>query len=94
MHDISLEWDVNEQGKKIIKSQGINHYIEINEDNKEVKNAKAFFREIIYQSFLNNWDRTIVLSNNEEIEITEVNDILTELVMLCNTELKALKEAI
>lgn len=88
MEYIELKW-VNENGNKFILSDEINTRIEINETNKEIKNAKAFFREIIYLSFLNNWHKKIVLLDDPDNEIPEVKSVINELIELCNNELGA-----
>ena len=88
MNDIEIKWVAEELGKKYITSDGISKRIEINEENKEIKNAKAFFREIIYLSFLNNWNKKIVLVGDQDNEITEVKTIINELINLCNSEIE------
>ena len=91
MSNIFLVWAIDTNGKKIVTAENIIQKIEINEDNKEVKYVKAFFREIIYQSYLNNWDKRIVLKDNLDIEIAEVKVILNQLIDICNQELKSVK---
>lgn len=89
MNDIEIKWVTEGAGKKYIASEGINKRIEINEENKEIKNAKAFFREIIYQSFLNKWNKKIVLVDDQDNEVAEVKTIINELIQLCNSEMEA-----
>lgn len=90
MDEIKIKW-VTETGKKYITLEGISNRIEIDEENKEIKNAKAFFREIIYQSFLNNWNNKIILVDDQDNEIAEVKIIINELIKLCNDEIEAKK---
>lgn len=89
MPDIEIKWITNEEGKKFIVSDIVNSKIEINEENKEIQNAKAFFREIIYQSFLHEWNRKIILVDDPANEINEVKPILKELIEICNDEIGA-----
>lgn len=89
MNDIEIKWVTEETGKKYIASEGISKRIEIDEENKEIKNAKAFFREIIYISFLNKWNKKIVLVNDQDNEVAEVKKIINELIQLCNSEMEA-----
>jgi len=89
MNDIEIKWVTEETGKKYIASEGITKRIEINEENKEIKNAKAFFREIIYLSFLNEWNRKIVLVDDHDNEVADVKTIINELIQLCNSEMEA-----
>lgn len=88
MNDIEIKWITEESGKKYIIADGISTRIEINEENKEIKNAKAFFREIIYQSYLNNWEKKIILISDQDNEIAEVNPIINELISICNSEIE------
>lgn len=88
MNEIEIKW-VMEAGKKYITFEAIGNRIEINEDNKEIKNAKAFFREIIYQCFLNDCNNRIILVDDEDNEISEVKTIINELIQLCNKEIEA-----
>lgn len=85
MSNIEIKWDAND-GKKYIFSEEIIEKIEIDEDNKEIKNAKAFFREIIYQSYLKDWDKQLVLVEDQQIEIAEVCPIINELINICNSQ--------
>ncbi len=87
MENIEIKWYKDENGKKYLVSSGISKKIDINEDIKEIKNAKAFFREIIYQSFLNNWSKKILLVDDSENEVAEVKTIINELIELCNNEI-------
>ncbi len=91
MNDIKIKWFTDETGKKYIISEGISKRIEIDEENKEIKNAKAFFREIIFHSFTNQWNRKIILVDDQENEVAEVKTIIDELIQLCNNELEANK---
>jgi len=88
MTNVEIKWYTEDSGKKYIVSEGINTRIEINEENKEIKNAKAFFREIIYLSFLNDWKKKIVLVEDKDNEIAEVKNIISELIQLCNSEIE------
>lgn len=87
MENIELIWVCNESGVKQIKSNGIDTCIEVNENNKELKNTKAFFRELIYKHFFEGWNKKVVLIDNEEYQIKEVKVILDELVLLFNNEI-------
>jgi hypothetical protein len=89
MNDIEIKWVVDETGKKYITSEGISTHIEINEENKEIRNAKAFFREIIYLSFLNGWNKRIVFVEDQDNEVAEVKTIINELIQICNNEINA-----
>lgn len=93
MNDLEIKWVTEETGKKYIFSEEISNRIEINEDNKEVKNAKAFFREIIYLSYLNEWDKKIVLVDDQDNEVAEVKTIIKELIQLCNSEMEVDKNS-
>lgn len=89
MNNIEIKWITDELGKKYISADGINTRIEINEENKEIKYAKAFFREIIYQSYLNNWEKRIVLISDQDNGVVEVNSIINELISICNNEIES-----
>ncbi|MGI6422891.1 MAG: hypothetical protein ACOX0N_11955 [Syntrophomonadaceae bacterium] len=89
MNNIEIKWITDESGKKYISADGINTRIEINEENKEIKYAKAFFREIIYQSYLNNWEKRIVLISDQDNGVVEVNSIINELICICNNEIES-----
>jgi hypothetical protein len=88
MDKIEIKWH-NEGDKKYLIADGIECRIEIDVINKEVKNAKKFFREIIYLSFLNNWNKKIELIEDFENEIQEVKTLINDLVDVCNYELHA-----
>ena len=87
MKDIEIKWCV-EDGKRYLISDDIDTRIEIDENNKEIRQAKSFFREIIYQSFLDNQTQRIVLLEDKDAEIEEVKVIINELVELCNSDIK------
>jgi hypothetical protein len=89
MNEIELKWATADGGKKFITTEGINMDFEIDENNKEIKNAKAFFREIIYMSFLNDTYKKIVLVDDTDNELSEVKTIINELIHVCNDELEA-----
>lgn len=90
MEQIELFWACNETGKKLIKSNSIEAYIEVNENSKELKNTKAFFRELLYKHFFEDWNKEVVLIDNEEYQIDEIKVILNELIVLINNEINAL----
>lgn len=46
MNEIELKWATADGGKKFITTEGINMDIEIDENNKEIKNAKAFLEKL------------------------------------------------
>lgn len=88
---IGLKW-VKNGSLRTIEAQDITTKIEIDDQKKEVKNAKKFFREIIFNVFYNDWDKKIELIDNEELEVAEIKALIIELVNLCNEELEKLKK--
>ncbi|SHJ13133.1 hypothetical protein [Thermoclostridium caenicola] len=91
--NIRIRW-LTENGKKYLDSDMTDIRIEIDEEKKEIKNAKAFFRELAYNIFLNDLYKPIVLEENQDIEIPEVKQIIEELIEICNSELVELKDDI
>lgn len=91
--NIRIRW-LTENGKKYLYSDMTDIRIEIDEEKKEIKNAKAFFRELAYKIFLNDLYKPIVLEENQDIEIPEVKQIIEELIEICNSELVELKDDI
>lgn len=91
--NIRIRW-LTENGKKYLDSDMTDIRIEIDEEKKEIKNAKAFFRELAYNIFLNVLYKPIVLEENQDIEIPEVKQIIEELIEICNSELVELKDDI
>lgn len=89
MNNIELKWEKDESDIIKIVADKIDSVIEINVLNKEIKNLKTFFREILFKSFINNIDTQIVLSSSD-IEIKEAKLLIDELITLCNAEMKNL----
>lgn len=93
MDYIELIWN-QKQEKKRIESQGIETKIEIDEQSKEIKNIKEFFREIVFNQHYNNLTNKIKLIDNQELEIEEVKSIVNELIEIVNGELEKKAENI
>ncbi|MCP4181136.1 MAG: hypothetical protein GY756_25505 [bacterium] len=87
MSYIELKWQ-NNDGAISIFSDNINSIIEIDEQNKQLKNVKQFFREILFNYHYNNWDKEIKLLENEDVAISEVKPIINDLIDTCNKELE------
>lgn len=87
MSNIEMKWYI-EGDKKYIICQDIKTRIEINETNKDLINVKSFFRELIFQSFINDWNKKVVLLDDSINEIIEVKEIINELIKLCNKEMQ------
>lgn len=89
MANLEIKWGIDEQtGKKYLTSDVINQHIEINEDTKEIKKTKAFFRQIVFYYFLNDCDDKIILVDNDDLEIVEVKTIINEIIDVCNAEIE------
>lgn len=88
MDYIELKWG-QKTGATIISSDDIDQIIEIDDQNKEIKNIKSFFREIVFKSFLNDWTKDIKLISSDTLEIKEVNIIIEDLITICNDELRS-----
>lgn len=86
MDNLIVRW-ISDNGKTFIASDGIDKKIEICEESKEIKNAKEFFREIIFNYFMNDCNKIIVLEDNSELQINEVRPIINELIKHCNDQL-------
>lgn len=85
MIDGKLKW-YNEDDKKFIICDGIIKRIEIDENTKEIKNAKSFFREIIYKLYLNKLTCEIELEDSP-ITVHEVEPIIKDLIKICNDKI-------
>lgn len=92
MKRVELLWKCDEQGNKRIVSEGIETFIEIDESNKELKNAKKFFRELIFNHFFEEWNNEVILVPNIQIQVPEVKGILEDLINVINAELKSTKD--
>ncbi len=93
MDNIIIEWGITESGQKFISTSITDLKIEISSTNKEIKNAKSFFRDLLYISYISNWSPTITLEDNPEIEIEELKPIINDLINICNEELVSINEA-
>lgn len=91
MSNIELKW-IKNGDERTLEAQDITTKIEIDEKNKEIKNAKEFFREIIFMNYYKDWDKKIELISNEKVEIGKVKMLINELITICNTELEKAKE--
>ncbi len=90
MNNIEIKWEQQEANIIKLTSEGIDSFIEVNKEAKDIKNIKTFFREILFKAYVNDWDKQIVLASND-IEINEVTVLLNELIDLCNEEMKLIK---
>lgn len=90
MNEIELKWGVDGENK-YIAADGITSTITVNISTNQISNAKTFFREIIYHSFLNDWDTHIVFKENQENQESDATNIIKELVELCNIEFQSIK---
>ena len=87
MDTLELKWK-NENGIICIYSDEITAKIEVDEQNKQLKNVKALFREIIFKSYYNDWKK-IISFVEDEMAIPEIKEIINGLIDVCNTELKS-----
>lgn len=87
MNSIELKWGRKETGILKIIADGIDTSIEINEESKDIKNIKSFFREILFKAYIKNEGTKIIL-NSSDIEIDEVKSLINDLIALCNDEMK------
>ncbi len=90
MNDIEIKWEQQEATIIKLTAEGIDASIEVNENSKDIKNVKTFFREILFKAYINDWDKQIVLCSSD-IEINEVSVLINEIIDLCNKEMKLIK---
>jgi len=90
MNDIEIKWEQQEATIIKLTAEGIDASIEVNENSKDIKNVKTFFREILFKAYINDWNKKIVLCSSD-IEINEVSVLINEIIDLCNKEMKLIK---